>query len=192
LSLCWLDMSAGRVCWVPCSRVCKPSWVICRKILVSIISERLDLSVAQVYGVASFYTQFYFEPRGRNVIKVCIGTACHIRGAPAILERLKRREDLRVLRERLGLKKAKGEEKPVIRVCCGTGCTAAGGPEVAEAFSAEIERQGLAVEHVASSVKSGGAAGVCTHWACALIGCKKWKPLYSRCPKYMPIIMYWL
>jgi NADH:ubiquinone oxidoreductase subunit E len=40
--------------------------------------------------VASFYSQFYFEPRGRNVIKVCIGTACHIRGASAILERIEK------------------------------------------------------------------------------------------------------
>jgi len=58
--------------------------------MVRIISERLDLSSAQVYGVASFYTQFYFEPRGRNVIKVCVGTACHIRGASANLEWLEK------------------------------------------------------------------------------------------------------
>jgi NADH:ubiquinone oxidoreductase subunit E len=53
---------------------------------VNLVSERLDLSPAQVYGVASFYAQFYFEPRGRNIIKVCVGTACHIRGASAGLE----------------------------------------------------------------------------------------------------------
>ncbi len=53
---------------------------------VNLVSQRLDLSPAQVYGVASFYAQFYFEPRGRNIIKVCVGTACHIRGASAGLE----------------------------------------------------------------------------------------------------------
>jgi len=53
---------------------------------VTLVSERLNLSPAQVYGVASFYAQFYFEPRGRNIIKVCVGTACHIRGASAGLE----------------------------------------------------------------------------------------------------------
>jgi NADH:ubiquinone oxidoreductase subunit E len=58
--------------------------------VVDIIAERLDLSPVQIYGVASFYSQFYFEPRGRNVIKVCIGTACHIRGASAILERIEK------------------------------------------------------------------------------------------------------
>ncbi len=53
---------------------------------VNLVSERLNLSPAQVYGVASFYAQFYFEPRGRNIVKVCVGTACHIRGASAGLE----------------------------------------------------------------------------------------------------------
>jgi NADH-quinone oxidoreductase subunit E len=53
---------------------------------VDLVSERLSLSPAQVYGVASFYAQFYFEPRGRSIIKVCVGTACHIRGASAGLE----------------------------------------------------------------------------------------------------------
>jgi NADH:ubiquinone oxidoreductase subunit E len=58
--------------------------------VVTIIAERLGLPLAQIYGVASFYAQFYFEPRGRNVIRVCMGTACHIRGAPAILQRLEK------------------------------------------------------------------------------------------------------
>ena len=53
---------------------------------VDLVSERLHMSPAQVYGVASFYSQFYFEPRGRNIVKVCVGTACHIRGATAGLE----------------------------------------------------------------------------------------------------------
>ncbi len=52
-----------------------------------IVAEELDFPFAQVYGVASFYTQFYFSPRGKNILQVCVGTACHIRGAPAILGR---------------------------------------------------------------------------------------------------------
>ena len=51
-------------------------------------AAHLSLPVSHLYGVASFYSQFYFEPRGKNVIKVCTGTACHIRGAPAIQARL--------------------------------------------------------------------------------------------------------
>ncbi len=55
-----------------------------------IASKELNLSFAQVYGVASFYTQFYFSPRGRNVVKVCVGTACYIRGATAVLDRFEK------------------------------------------------------------------------------------------------------
>lgn len=55
----------------------------------------LDLPVSHLYGVASFYSQFYFEPRGKNIIRVCTGTACHIRGAPAIQAKLE--EELGVL-----------------------------------------------------------------------------------------------
>jgi NADH:ubiquinone oxidoreductase subunit E len=52
------------------------------------VADALNLPASHLYGVASFYSQFYFEPRGKNVIKVCTGTACHIRGAPAIQARL--------------------------------------------------------------------------------------------------------
>src|SRR5512133_2047741 len=46
------------------------------------IADLLGLPFSQVYGVATFYSQFYLSRRGRNVIKVCDGTACHVRGAP--------------------------------------------------------------------------------------------------------------
>lgn len=55
-----------------------------------IAAEEIGLSLAQVYGVASFYAQFYFTPRGENVIRVCVGTACHIRGALVVLERVEK------------------------------------------------------------------------------------------------------
>jgi NADH-quinone oxidoreductase subunit E len=41
---------------------------------------------SDIYGVATFYAQFRFTPTGKNIISVCRGTACHVRGAPAILE----------------------------------------------------------------------------------------------------------
>lgn len=49
------------------------------------IAERLGLSVSKVYGVATFYSQFYLERRGRHVLKLCDGTACHVKGAPLVL-----------------------------------------------------------------------------------------------------------
>jgi len=50
-----------------------------------LIAHFLDMSVGQVYSVASFYSQFQLTPIGRHRITVCRGTACHIRGAPQIL-----------------------------------------------------------------------------------------------------------
>jgi NADH-quinone oxidoreductase E subunit len=54
------------------------------------ISEYLKVPIAQVYGVVTFYTQFFLIPRGANTIKVCCGTACHVRGGKAILEAFER------------------------------------------------------------------------------------------------------
>jgi len=53
---------------------------------LQMVSEKLGISYAQVYGVASFYKHFYFTPRGKNIIKVCVGTACHVRGGKQVLE----------------------------------------------------------------------------------------------------------
>jgi len=53
---------------------------------VSPIATFLSITVGQVYSVASFYDEFRLTPLGRNRVTVCRGTACHIRGAPQILE----------------------------------------------------------------------------------------------------------
>ncbi len=55
------------------------------------IADRLSLSLSQVYGVASFYKHFHFKPRGKNVVKVCMGTACHVRGAKAVLTEMEQK-----------------------------------------------------------------------------------------------------
>lgn len=49
------------------------------------IADRLAVSLGKVYGVATFYAQFYLQRRGRHVLRVCDGTACHVKGAPALL-----------------------------------------------------------------------------------------------------------
>ncbi len=54
------------------------------------ISERLDVPLTQVYHVATFYTSFSLEPRGDHLIKVCQGTACHVRGSARVLGELER------------------------------------------------------------------------------------------------------
>ncbi|MDR1921808.1 MAG: NADH-quinone oxidoreductase subunit NuoE [Candidatus Adiutrix sp.] len=53
------------------------------------IAERLEAPISQVYGVVTFYAQFHLEPRGKNIVRTCQGTACHVRGAGKILDALK-------------------------------------------------------------------------------------------------------
>ena len=58
--------------------------------VVEQIAEYLKITDNEVYGVASFYSQFRFTPRGRHTITVCLGTACHVRGGGILLEALER------------------------------------------------------------------------------------------------------
>jgi NADH-quinone oxidoreductase subunit E len=52
------------------------------------LSKKLDLPLAEIYSVASFYKQFHFTPRGRKVVRVCMGTACYVRGSKKVLTTL--------------------------------------------------------------------------------------------------------
>jgi NADH:ubiquinone oxidoreductase subunit E len=61
---------------------------------ISLIARSLGLFPSQVQGVISFYTQLYTQPRGRKVVRVCRGTACHVRGGKTILKLVKQRLDL--------------------------------------------------------------------------------------------------
>jgi len=54
------------------------------------VSHSLEIPLSQVYSVATFFRAFSLEPTGRHLIDVCLGTACHVRGAVRILERLER------------------------------------------------------------------------------------------------------
>ena len=55
------------------------------------VARYLKVPESKVYGVASFYAQFYFTPQGRNAVTVCRGTACHVRGSARLVDEL---EDL--------------------------------------------------------------------------------------------------
>jgi NADH-quinone oxidoreductase subunit E len=84
---------------------------------LGLVARHLDVSLCEVYGVATFYNQFRFNPPGRHPIKVCMGTACHVRGGDIILENFERK-----------LAIAEGETTPdrefsIERVAC-VGCCA--------------------------------------------------------------------
>lgn len=53
-----------------------------------LVSEELVVPITQIYGVASFYSLFSLEPKGKHVISVCLGTACYVKGSQNILDRL--------------------------------------------------------------------------------------------------------
>ena len=82
-----------------------------------IVADHLNISSSEVYGVATFYNQFRFNPPGKNPVKVCLGTACHVKGGDIILENFERKLEIR-----------EGETTPdrefsVDRVAC-VGCCA--------------------------------------------------------------------
>ncbi len=67
--------------------------------ILAFIATAINVPPATVYGVATFYAQFSLEPKGKHIIRVCDGTACHVRGNKAIID---------AIRKKIGLK---GNEK---------------------------------------------------------------------------------
>lgn len=63
---------------------------------LQMVAKHLGLSSCDVYGVATFYNQFRFNPPGKHQIKVCLGTACHVRGGDIILENFERKLEIQV------------------------------------------------------------------------------------------------
>lgn len=52
------------------------------------LSAKIGIPYSKIYGVATFYSTFSLEPRGRNIISICLGTACHVRGGERVRERI--------------------------------------------------------------------------------------------------------
>ncbi|NLC50700.1 MAG: NADH-quinone oxidoreductase subunit NuoE [Firmicutes bacterium] len=59
------------------------------------VARIFNLPLTQVYGVATFYAQFHLKPRGRNIVRLCMGTACHVRGSALIMEKIEKELGLR-------------------------------------------------------------------------------------------------
>ncbi len=58
---------------------------------LNIVSKTLGIPLIDIVGVATFYRAFSLEPRGKHLVTVCVGTACHVRGGPNILEEFERK-----------------------------------------------------------------------------------------------------
>jgi NADH-quinone oxidoreductase subunit E len=56
------------------------------RVTADLVAERLNVYPSQIFGVLTFYSQFHLKPRGRYIIRVCVGTACHVQGAERIVD----------------------------------------------------------------------------------------------------------
>ncbi|MEW6457016.1 MAG: NADH-quinone oxidoreductase subunit NuoE [Acidobacteriota bacterium] len=59
------------------------------------LSKKLGIFLSNIFSIATFYTSFRLKPRGKHSVTVCLGTACHVRGAPHILEELERKLNIK-------------------------------------------------------------------------------------------------
>ncbi|MDD2597393.1 MAG: NADH-quinone oxidoreductase subunit NuoE [Candidatus Cloacimonetes bacterium] len=62
--------------------------------VLTFIATSLGVSPARLYGVATFYSHFSLEPKGKHIIKMCDGTACHVRGSSAVIDAIRKRLNL--------------------------------------------------------------------------------------------------
>jgi len=81
---------AGRDKLIPILQEVQEEEGFLRKEAVVMIGRHLDVPTSQIFGVATFYNQFRFEPVGRFHIQICRGTACHVKGSAKLLDTLKR------------------------------------------------------------------------------------------------------
>ena len=63
--------------------------------IVRELSRHLNLSMSEIFSVASFYKMFYFKPRGKKIVKVCLGTACYVRGSKKVLNAMENAFDIK-------------------------------------------------------------------------------------------------
>ncbi|MGB8981843.1 MAG: NAD(P)H-dependent oxidoreductase subunit E [Anaerolineales bacterium] len=75
---------------IPILQYCQSQKGYISRASVHQIAEFLGISEAQVYGVASFYTQFRFEKPGDHQVRICMGTACHVQGGEALSEEIQK------------------------------------------------------------------------------------------------------
>lgn len=77
---------AGQAQLIPLLQEIQRAYGYLPKPILAEMSRRTGIEAARIYGVATFYEQFYLEPRGRHTVKCCCGTACHVKGGTGIAE----------------------------------------------------------------------------------------------------------
>jgi NADH-quinone oxidoreductase subunit E len=102
---------------IPILRMIQDKYSYLSKDAIRLVADHIDISPSEVYGVATFYNQYRFNQPGKHLIKVCLGTACHVKGGDIILENFERK---------LGIKCSEttpDREYTIERVAC-AGCCA--------------------------------------------------------------------
>jgi NADH-quinone oxidoreductase subunit E len=89
------NRGAGQSALIPVLQSTQDAYGYLPEEALSRIAQKLRMPLSAVYGVATFYTQFHLEPRGRRIVRICHGTACHVRGADEVT---------RVIEDELGVK----------------------------------------------------------------------------------------
>ncbi|MCK9329016.1 MAG: NAD(P)H-dependent oxidoreductase subunit E [Candidatus Cloacimonetes bacterium] len=94
-SLDWLDeiiegFGSSRTSLIPVLQSVQSKYRYLPEHVMSHISEKMALPLSNIYGVATFYAQFSTQPKGKHIVQVCDGTACHVRGAKDIISRIRK------------------------------------------------------------------------------------------------------
>jgi NADH-quinone oxidoreductase subunit E len=87
------DKNRGRL--IPILQMAQETLTYLPAEAIRMVAEYLEIPPSEVYGVATFYNHFRFNPPGKYPVKVCLGTACHVRGGDIILENFERRLGIR-------------------------------------------------------------------------------------------------
>lgn len=88
------DYGQDRANLLPILRMIQDTLHYIPKKAVHMAADHLEMASSEVFGVATFYNQFKFNPPGKYPIKVCLGTACHVKGGDIILENFERKLDI--------------------------------------------------------------------------------------------------
>jgi NADH-quinone oxidoreductase subunit E len=71
-------------CLIPVLQKIQNKYGYLQEPVINVVSERLNISLSEITGVATFYAQFHLKPRGKHIIKVCCGSACHVKNAKGL------------------------------------------------------------------------------------------------------------
>ena len=84
------QFEAARASLIPILQEIQATYYYLPQTVLRRVSQKLDVPLGEVYHVATFYNCFSLEPVGSHLVQVCLGTACHVRGGPRVLDRILR------------------------------------------------------------------------------------------------------